>query len=167
MVEIRKVCLIGDPAVGKTSLIRKFVVDKYDDRYISTIGAKVEKKEMMIDGTEMKFMLWDLLGQDDFTLLIRSALEGVRGAFVVFDLTRKETLEHIPKWVATLFESTGQVPIMFLGNKADLKEKIMVSEQNIKDVVGQFAGSHLLTSAKTGQNVEEAFYRLGKMLLNI
>ena len=167
MVEIRKVALIGDPAVGKTSLIRKFVIDKYDDRYISTIGAKVEKKEMIIEGTEMKFMLWDLLGQDDFQFLIRSALEGVRGAFIVFDLTRKETLEHIPKWVSTLFQTTGPVPIMFLGNKADLKDKIMVSEQEAQTVVGQFVGSYLQTSAKTGQNIEQAFHDLGKMLLNI
>jgi small GTP-binding protein len=167
MVEIRKVALIGDPAVGKTSLIRKFVIDKYEDKYISTIGAKVQKKEMNIDGTDMKFMLWDLLGQDDFQFLIRSALEGVRGAFIVFDLTRKETLEHIPKWVSTLFQTAGPVPLMFLGNKADLKDKVMVSEQEMQAVVGQFAGSLLLTSAKTGQNIEQAFHDLGKMLLNI
>ncbi len=167
MVEIRKVCLLGDPAVGKTSLIRRFVIDKYDDRYISTIGVKVRKKEMMVDGTEMKFMLWDLLGQDDFTFLIRSALEGVRGAFLVFDMTRKETLDNVPKWLDTLFKTTGHIPILFLGNKSDLTDRIQISEQDILAVTSQFAGHHLLTSAKTGVNVEKAFHGLGKMLLSI
>ncbi len=166
MTVIKKMALLGDPAVGKTSLVQRFVFDMFDDRYITTIGAKVIKKEMVVDGSELKLMIWDLLGQDTFDHLVSSTLKGVEGAFIVFDLTRKNTLERIPKFLSMVEGINGDVPLIVLGNKKDMESDIEVREEDTHKYTVDIGNPYYATSAKTGENVELAFKELGKMILN-
>jgi small GTP-binding protein len=164
---LKKMCVIGDEAVGKTSLIRRFVVDKFDDKYIVTIGTKTSKKNLTIKGTDanvnLKLMIWDILGQQKFDELKRSAFKGASGAFIVLDLTRRETLDSFNHWLTSLFNVVGEVPVVILANKKDLKGKF--GKDEIEKLVGEHGFPYYFTSAKTGEKVNEAFYNLGRMML--
>ena len=119
-----KVCFIGDAGVGKTSLIKRFVLDVFDDRYIATIGTKVTKKIVDVEGDQTKVMMlvWDIMGQKGFRELLREAyFFGAHGAIAVCDLTNKETLEELRYWIKALTDVAGDVPIVFAGNKVSVK----------------------------------------------
>lgn len=161
-----KVCFIGDAGVGKTSLIKRFVLDVFDDRYIATIGTKVTKKIVEVDdgGNEVRVMMlvWDIMGQKGFRELLREAyFFGAHGAIAVCDLTNKETLEELRYWIKALTDVAGDVPIVFAGNKADLQNESVVKEADLKDLADKYGAEAFLTSAKTGQNVEDVFKALG------
>lgn len=157
-----KICLVGDFQVGKTSLIRRFVLDEFDDRYLETIGTKVTKKTVNVDhpcGEDLlrvKLLIWDIMGRKEFGDLLRDAyFYGAKGIIAVCDLTRPETVESVREWIDSVVRVTGRVPIHILGNKADLERK--VDEQAIADLASSYDSPHHLTSAKTGLNVELAF----------
>lgn len=167
----RKVLLIGDGAVGKTSLIRKFVMDKFDDKYITTIGTKITKKDLKYNrnGTEMvlTLMIWDILGQKGYTSIQSTSYRGAEGAMIVCDLTRKETLESMVEyWIPELFKVAPGIPIVFVGNKCDLVEQRQISDEELEAVSSKYGTSKYLASAKTGENVETIFLKLGEHVLN-
>lgn len=123
---IAKVVLLGDGSVGKTSLVRRFVKNEYNDEYISTIGSKTSKKEMIYEDLiddmviKLKLIIVDIHGQKTFSKLHASNYHGSKGALLVFDMTRKETLENIPEWINGLYDTVGEIPTVMLGNKYDL-----------------------------------------------
>jgi len=122
-----KVLLLGDGAVGKTSLIRRFVVDQFGDDYITTIGTKVTKRDLSISEggvTHLVAMtIWDVLGQQGYTAVQTTAFLGARGVLFVYDTTRPETRESIERyWIPRVREVLGSVPSMVAGNKVDLVE---------------------------------------------
>ncbi|MCD6461327.1 MAG: GTP-binding protein [Thermoplasmata archaeon] len=161
----RKVILIGDGAVGKTSLIRRFVLDKFDDRYITTIGTKVSKKEVTVktrDGPRhMVMVIWDILGQQGYRSIQRTGYRGAEGGIMVCDCTRRETLESLEKyWIPDLKSVTGDIPLVFAANKSDLTDKRVVSEEELNSVAAKYGARAFSTSALTGQNVEEMFLEL-------
>ena len=164
-----KICLVGEGAVGKTCLIRRFIQDQFDDRYISTLGAKVSKKEIKTDGPnggmDIDMTIWDIMGEKGFRELLKEAyFHGAQGVLAVCDVTRKETLDELEEWVAAVVKVTGNIPVEFLANKADLKDEMAVDEAD----VGAAAESHnapwMFTSAKTGENVEIAFAKLAQLI---
>lgn len=161
-----KVCFIGDAGVGKTSLIKRFVLDVFDDRYIATIGTKVTKKIIEVDNggsqTKVMMLVWDIMGQKGFRELLREAyFFGAHGAIAVCDLTNKETLEELRYWIKALTDVAGDVPIVFAGNKADLENEAVVKEADLQELAAKYNAKAFLTSAKTGQNVENMFKALG------
>jgi len=161
----KKVVLIGDEAVGKTSLIRKFILDQFNDKYIATIGAKVSKKELDIDGTGMKLLIWDVLGQQGYTATQEMSFEGAAGAILVTDLTRKATLESLTNyWIPHLQNAAGKIPFIFLANKADLEHNWQFDNEDISELARVYDSPAMITSARTGQNVEEAFISLGRAM---
>lgn len=165
-----KVCFIGDAGVGKTSLIKRFVLDVFDDRYIATIGTKVTKKIVDVEGPEgpakVMMLIWDIMGQKGFRELLREAyFFGAHGAIAVCDLTNKETLEELRYWVKALTDVAGDVPIVFAGNKADLENERVIKEEDLKELASKYKGTAFLTSAKTGQNVEAAFKQLAAEMM--
>ncbi len=167
-----KVCLVGDAGVGKTSLVRRYVLDQFGDQYISTLGAKVTKKELRLDdpkdGGPVLFSLtiWDIMGQPSFRDLLRDAyFGGARGILAVADLTRRETLDHLPSWIDAVVRTAGSVPVVVAANKADLVAKVAYGRPDIVRAADAFEADVFLTSAKTGTNVEEAFRRLASHVL--
>jgi len=160
-----KVCLVGDVAVGKTSLIRRFVQEEFDDRYIATVGTKVTKKTVNVDwrGTPatLDMMVWDIMGEKGFRALLRDAyFEGSHGVIAVCDLTRKDTFYDLNNWVQMIRKQVGNVPVVFLGNKMDLMERRVVSEEELARMGTIHNAATFLASAKTGAGVNEAFKAL-------
>lgn len=164
-----KICLVGDSCVGKTSLIRRYVHDEFDDRYISTLGAKVSKKEMTINSGEgdirVHMTIWDIMGEKDFRELLKEAyFEGAGGILAVCDLTRKDTFEGLKDWITAVRSITGDIPVVFVGNKNDL-EGLMCSEVELSSLAGIYGSPHFLASAKTGENVDRVFFDLAKHIM--
>ncbi len=166
VVEIkRKVLLLGDGAVGKTSLIRKFVTDQFDDKYIASIGTKVTKKvinfKLKDDELNLILLIWDILGQSEFKGVIGASFFGASGAFLVADMTRRPTLENLKRvWLPRIEEVAKELPIVFLGNKADLTDNYAFREKDLAELADTYDAPHFLTSARTGLNVNMAFYRI-------
>ena len=165
----RKVLLLGDGAVGKTSLVRKYVMDKFDDRYITTIGTKVTKKvlefRMKGETVELTMMLWDILGQKGYTGIQRSSYRGAEGIIFVCDNTRPETLKSLEEyWIPEAISVIGSAPFVFAVNKSDLPNP-KISEDDIKALAERYAAPYFFTSAKTGSNVEDMFKALGRVVL--
>ena len=166
-----KVCLVGEAAVGKTSLVRRFVVDEFDDRYVTTLGAKVSKKEMEFDVGErrvhMDMTVWDIMGEKAFRDLLKDAyFSGARGVLAVCDVTRYSTLKELDEWVTSVFRVAGQMPVVYAVNKIDLKDEVLLlyGEREIALHAGAFDAPWFHTSAKTGENVEAVFRTLGERL---
>ncbi len=166
----KKVVLLGDGAVGKTSLIRKFVHDSFDDKYITTIGSKVVKKELRFETPKgaylLDLMVWDIIGQHGYRTVQNMALADVEGALIVCDLTRPETLENLEKyWIPKLSGKRRPVALIMLANKADLVEQRAIDDQALISMAARYNAVQYTTSAKTGDNVDTAFFKLGIQLL--
>ncbi len=167
-----KICLVGGGAVGKTSLIRRFVYDEFDDRYITTMGAKVSKRDIVVreqDGSRVKvnMTIWDIMGQESFRDIMGEAFfYGAQGALAVCDVTRRETLSELRDWVTSVRKVTGEIPIHFLANKVDLKDQIAFQKSELAEVATEYDSPYDYTSARTGQNVQEAFDNLAKMIVD-
>ena len=162
-----KVCLIGEHEVGKTSLIRRFVLDEFDDEYIITLGAKVSKKELTVRQTNqpdlhMDMTVWDIMGSRGFRELLREAyFYGAQGVLAVCDLTREETLDELDDWMEGVFKTIGEVPVILVVNKKDLEGKAAFTERQVEQAAAAFDCPYFYTSAKTGDNVETIFRHLG------
>lgn len=166
----RKIVLLGDSAVGKTSLIRRFVTDKFDDKYITTIGTKVTKKELAIERDnatiDLTLMIWDVLGQQGYTSIQARSYKGADGVLYVSDLTREDSLTNIETyWLAELNKIAENVPGVLVGNKVDLQDEIAISEDDIEKFGRKLDCPHFLSSAKTGENVEKVFKSLGEIVV--
>jgi len=165
----KKVCLLGEFAVGKTSLVRRFVYNRFDDKYLSTIGVKVSRKTVAVaddgDVTELTMMLWDLAGSEEFSQVRASYLRGTAGAVLVCDLTRAETLEKLDAYVSDLHSVSPKAQLMLAANKQDLVDQHQLSEAQVSAAAERFAIPYYLTSAKEGENVESLFRHLARVLV--
>ena len=166
----KKVILIGDGAVGKTSLIRRFVVDKFDDKYLLTIGSKITAKALEInnngDTVYLKLQIWDILGQKGYAKLHHSSFKGTDGVFLVADITRRSTLESLERyWIPEVQNIVNNVPFLILANKSDLIEKAEFDEEELRNFSSKYRVPFYLTSAKSGDNVNRAFEVLGSRMI--
>jgi small GTP-binding protein len=160
----KKICLLGAFGVGKTSLVSRFVKSIFSDRYHTTVGVKIEKKTMLIDGQQWNLIIWDLAGEDEFMQIRMSYLRGTSGYLLVVDGTRPATLTVAKNIQQRVQEAIGHVPFVLLLNKSDLREEWEASDDAIKDL-SEKGWNWMKTSAKTGAGVEEAFQSLtGKMM---
>jgi small GTP-binding protein len=178
-----KVCLLGDAAVGKTSLIRRYVLDKFDDKYISTMGTKVTLKELHLEFpekntiVELTLLIWDIVGQKKRlpTAIVsyerympqKKYFKGANGAFLVCDITRNETFESLKEWIEAMKKEVGIVPMVFITNKSDLRKDTDFNYKDVESLAEQFNSIIIKTSAKTGDNVEDAFKELGNKMANM
>lgn len=156
-----KVIVCGDYQVGKTSLIRRFVDNTFKENYIATIGVDITKKEMKIqDDCTIDFIIWDIGGQIQQMAPYRKRFyNGANAALIVFDKTRRESFEHIHLWLDDLSNELGssRIPKILVGNKSDLLQDIKVSIEELKQFAEKNGLEFIETSAKTSENVEEAF----------
>lgn len=166
----KKVCLLGDFAVGKTSLVRRFVYDMFDDKYLSTLGVKVSRKVVNLeiggDSIEMTMMLWDLNGSMGFDRVRDSYLRGAAGAVLVCDLTRPETLSSLRPYAEHLFAISPGARLVMAANKNDLTELRELAPEQVQAAAADLDAPYYLTSAKTGERVNEMFSILGRLLLD-
>ena len=167
-----KAVLVGDKAVGKTSLVRRYVTDQFDDRYLLTLGAKVMKKVEPIRipdkglDVSLELNIWDIMGQAGFRELAKEAyFHGSRGILAVVDLTRTSTLGGIQAWIQAVHDVSGSVPLVLLANKKDLAAQAEVTPAEVAATAREFACPSFLTSAKTGENVEAAFHSLAYQIV--
>lgn len=160
----KKVCMLGAFAVGKTSLVQRFVKSIFNERYLTSLGVKIDKKSVAIDGQDVELILWDLEGEDEFLTVRLSYLRGSSGFLLVVDGTRAETLDTALALRDKVEAEFGKMPFAVLINKADLAD-----EWNIDaGAIGRLAARGwivLETSAKTGQGVEDAFHSLATAML--
>ena len=162
-----KVCLVGEAAVGKSSLVRRLVDDQYDDRYFPALGAKVSKTEIpvRVAGRDVTVVLtvWDIMGERTFRELMADAwLSRVQGVLAVADVTRPSTFETLPAWVATARSVSRSVPIILLANKVDLAAGR--ADETLLTSAADLGLPWWATSAKTGRGVHGAFRSLAEAI---
>jgi small GTP-binding protein len=163
-----KIILIGAGAVGKTSLVKRFVDDTFSTSYNVTIGVDFLSKDVNLDGKEVRLTIWDVGGQERFQFMRSRFYDGAHGALLIFDLSRAETYQEIQKWLNEFRTFAGEnVPFILIGNKVDLIEDIgeVVERAEARSFAENEGSIYIDTSAKTGENVEDAFQRLTKLLV--
>lgn len=161
----KKICLLGEFAVGKTSLVRRYIEGRFDDRYLSTIGVKISRRTVQLPRTKINLLLWDLAGSDEFNGQIRANyLRGASGAIIVCDLTRRETLAGFSRYLHQVYSVSPNIPLLFAGNKADLLEERQIALEEVQDAAQAAGVDFFITSAKNGENVEAMFLRLAEQV---
>ena len=167
-----KVCLIGDRAVGKTSLVRRYLKDEFSDDYRHTMGAKVYKTEILLpmelrhQTLQIDMTLWDVWGVAPLDeMSVGDYLNGVQGLLVVCDITRRSTADSLDEWRAATPQGHWDLPIHVIVNKSDLMNDVQVAEDEVFRLGETFSSPIMLTSAKTGANVQHAFESLAKSVV--
>lgn len=156
-----KICLLGGSAVGKSSLIARFVHSIYSGQYHTTVGVRIEKKLVRTEAGQANLMIWDINGEDAYQKVHTTYLRGMAGYFLVADGTRSQTLDDCLKLHARATDSFGALPAYLLINKSDLESEWRIDLAQLHEV-----GINVLkTSALSGDNVEVAFYNLALQML--
>ena len=159
-----KVCMLGAFAVGKPSLVQQYVNSIFSEKYQTTLGVKIDKKSLQVDGQQLELILWDLAGEDEFMEVRSSYLRGSSAVILVADGTRAETLDIAIKLKNKAFRELGEIPFILLINKKDLIESWTIDQLTLKQLEND--GWYILkTSAKDSENVEDAYQALAQQLL--
>ncbi|MHA2226535.1 MAG: Rab family GTPase [Candidatus Hodarchaeales archaeon] len=168
-----KVVICGDYAVGKTTLVKLFLGENFQNSYKPTIGVDIGRKIVQIENQKILFQVWDLSGQHSFQPIRRQFYSHSNGALLIFDISRRETYQNILKWTEELIEQTGQIPLVLIANKIDLREKFRNSVtlkegKNLSELISEQTGTQtqiIEVSAVHKQNNLEPFFILGKSIL--
>jgi len=155
-----KYIIVGDTAVGKSCLLLQFTDKRFQAQHDLTIGVEFGSRTISVDNNQVKLQIWDTAGQEKFRSITRSYYRGAAGALLVYDITRRETFEHLATWLEDCLKyASAQIVIVLIGNKSDLEAQRQVT----RDEGAEFARKHglmfLETSAKTAENVDEAFIK--------
>jgi small GTP-binding protein len=160
----QKICLLGSFGVGKTSLVARFVTSMFSEKYHTTIGVKIDKKIVAVDGEEVTLMIWDMAGEEEGAPVKLNQLRDAAGYLLVIDGTRAKTLDIAQSIQQRVEAEVGNRPFLALVNKADLRETWEIADSAWSELTAQ--GWNILeTSAKTGVHVEEAFLALTSRIL--
>jgi small GTP-binding protein len=155
----KKICMLGGFSVGKTSLVKRFVESVFSDTYLTTVGVKIDKKTVTLNGREVNLILWDVAGEDDISTVRMTYLRGCAGYVLVADGTRPSTLDVALSLRERVEADYGPLPFVLLVNKNDLQEQWAVGDADLDDL--REAGWSVRTSsARTGEGVEDAFIEL-------
>ena len=163
---VLKLLLLGDSSVGKTSILLKYISNKFDDSSISTVGVDYMDKIIDYNKFKIKLQIWDTSGEEKFRTITKNFYRNADGLLVVFDLTKKESYDHIRSWINEAKENNDKLKTILIGNKLDLKDERIVAI----DVAKQFAEKNNLkyieTSAKDGTNINESFQAIIDLLFD-
>lgn len=159
----RKVCLLGDFAVGKTSLVRRFVEGRFDDRYFSTIGVKISRKTVIYGERPYNLLIWDLADGETYRAG-NTYLRGAAGALVVCDLTRQQSLRSLVDYMTRVRQANPGIAAMMVANKSDLAAQQVINPAELQALSVELTAPYVMTSAKTGAGVEYAFVSLVRLI---
>jgi len=160
----RKICMLGAYGVGKTSLVESFVSSIFSDRYLTTVGVKIDKKRIAVNGADVDLLIWDIQGEDETRRIPASYVRGAAGYVLVADGTRRETLDTAHRIQERVEREEGRRPFVMLLNKADLESEWEIGADEVKGF--EKKGWRVFrTSAKTRENVEAAFAGLAQTML--
>ncbi|MHA1268318.1 MAG: Rab family GTPase [Candidatus Helarchaeota archaeon] len=169
MIKIKKkVIIVGSYMVGKTAILNSFVHHKFVHDYKSTMGVNIMAKEYLFDerDIELTFIIWDVGGQNMFQNMARRFYNKAEAAFIVYDITRRNTFSAIKEWYSKVIVNVGyKIPIILIGNKIDLYDQREVETSEGKKLADELKIEFLETSAKTRENVDLAFRNLGEKML--
>ncbi|MBD3226901.1 MAG: GTP-binding protein [Candidatus Lokiarchaeota archaeon] len=160
-----KIIVTGDGAVGKTAITVRFSQGKFDSDYKMTIGVDFAIKMIDIDGKKIKLQIWDTGGQERFSYIRPLYYKGAMGNALIFDLTNRASFEHLDKWYNEVLSNCGEIPMILVGNKADLADRA-VSKNEAQDWAASHGLQYYETSAKTGENVGDVFSDLANILVS-
>jgi small GTP-binding protein len=160
----KKICMMGAFAVGKTSLVSRIVTGIFPDKYLTTVGVKIDRALLQVTNRAIQLILWDLHGEDEFQKVRMSYLRGSAGYILVADLTRRSTLEKAIQLQREAQETLGSIPFVLAVNKSDLIAIREIQDEDIRLLVSQ-GWTVLLTSAKSNSGVQEAFSILAERIL--
>jgi len=161
----KKICMLGSFSVGKTSLVARFVSSVFSEKYLTTVGVKIDKKTLAVGDTDVTMMLWDIYGEDDFQKLRMSYLRGAAGYLLVVDGTRRATLDIALNVQKTVASEVGPLPFVVCLNKSDLRAQWEIDETSLAERARAEGWIVIETSAKLGTGVEEAFRELASRML--
>ena len=153
-----KIMMLGDASVGKTSLTIRYISGFFLEDLKLTIGVDFYSKTTSFKGKKVKLQIWDFGGEERFRFLLHQYCKGANAAFFLYDITNRLSLDHLPDWTQIIREHAGDVPIMLIGSKVDLKQYRVVSrEEGILAAKKYNLSAFVELSSKTGENVEEVF----------
>ena len=160
----KKICVLGAFAVGKTSMIDQYVKSIFSDKYHTTIGVKTDQKDLVINNEDLRLIIWDINGEDDYQHVKPSYLIGTSGFLIVADGTRKETLDVAKDLKDLVFNSIGEKDFFLIINKSDLINEWEIDDEELTKLEDQ-GWQIIKTSAKTGQNIDSSFHKLAELIL--
>jgi len=160
----KKIALLGAASVGKTSLVRRFVSSLFDDKYLTTIGVKVDKKTIRVGGEDAVLMIWDVAGAEEHFSVPTAYVRGAAGFVVVADGTRADTFDVAASIVEQMDRDLGPLPLVFVVNKKDLVDAWQADAARL-DAMRPRSVAVVTASAKTGEGVEDAFHRLAEAVV--
>lgn len=158
-----KLLLIGDSGVGKTCLLFRFAENSFNPTFISTIGIDFKIQTVEIDGKRIKLQVWDTAGQERFRTITTAYYRGAMGILLVYDVTNKKTFENITNWLRNIEEHAAEgVEQLLVGNKSDQEDRRLITEEQGQLLAVQHGIDFIECSALSGENVREAFFRMGR-----
>ena len=162
-----KILLIGDSGVGKTSVILRYTKNIFHEEFLNSIGVDFKSKDLLLDGRKIKLQIWDTAGQERFRTITNSYYRGAHAIVIVFDLTKRESYEHVQKWISDINRYANENVLKFLiGNKADLTNEKQVSYQEARALASQMKATYFNVSAKKNENINEFFEAASKIFLS-
>jgi len=162
----KKICMLGTFGVGKTSLVRRFVYNMFDEKYLSTIGVHISQKKISLDvKNQLKLIIWDIAHIEQMNEMIKSYFRGSHGAIIVFDVSRPFTLKDTKVIIKSYLDINPDSKLFFVGNKIDLVDGKSNDMEQFLQFINPYNSPYLLTSAKTGENVEQLFQQIGESVL--
>jgi small GTP-binding protein len=161
----RKICMLGAFSVGKTSLVSRFVHSIFSEKYHTTIGVKIDKKSIAVNGEDVALLIWDIYGEDDLQEIRLNYIRGTSGYLLVADGTRPDTLDVARRIRKRIESNLGSIPFVLLINKSDLTDEWSLEKGTLENLKKE-GWTVILSSAKTGEGVEEGFSHLAKTIIN-
>ena len=154
-----KILLLGDTQVGKSSFLMRYIDNTFQESYLSTVGLDFKVKNVQLDdGKTYRVQIWDTAGQDRFHAITRNYFKNAHGIILIYDVTLIESFQNVKNWIKQIKEEvTDKVSIILAGNKIDMEEKRKVSKEEGEKMAADYGLKFYECSAKTGENVEEAF----------
>ena len=153
-----KVVLVGDSFVGKTNIMSKYIKNEFHEDSKATVGVEFGSKQFTVEGHSIKAQIWDTAGQERYKAITSAYYKGAKGAFIVYDITRKQSFESVEKWVNDVTAvADKKITIILIGNKSDLEDQRQVSKEQGQDKANKLELAFLETSALSGENLDKAF----------